>query len=91
MALNTRQRTLLSEAIIAWIQTQENTWPITMMRASPAQIRNALAPFVQVIRDRTTTKQAALSALRMIEDVDLAQQVTDADEVLADLDGAIVP
>jgi hypothetical protein len=91
MALNTRQRLLFAEAIIAWIQTQDDTWPITMLRASPTQIRNALRPFVQAIRTAALNKQVAVPAERLIEDADLATQITDADEVLADLDSAIVP
>ncbi len=91
MALNARQRRLLTNAIIAWIQTQPDTWPITLLRATPTQVRNALRPFVQAIRESTIVVQGRLPGVRSLEDVELAETVDDADEVLLDLDRAIVP
>lgn len=91
MALNVRQQKLLTEAIVAWIRTQSDTWPITMLRASPTQIRNVLGPFVRAIRDRSTSRQVELPAARADEDADLVEQVDDANQVLQDLDDAIVP
>ena len=87
MPLTVVQKRIVNRAIGMWAKDQQTagneTWLVDIATATEAQVRAALAPYVQTIRQELVTREQGLRASRAAEDAAITQEKADIDSVLS--------